>query len=250
MKYYFLTDDSEKSLSPFFSKVVLSASIFSVVITVAVIFVFWPRQPLSSFILAETIPHTFFLIFTTILIVYCYVNLCCGCGDMVQRGYNIIKYPTEKSTYEKEIGFYQYGLIESLLHTLILLLPFVPLLILPTAISAVSLISFFKAVFILYTASLICRLIGFLVYLFWGRFSTLGYFVARAVMIVLIFGTIFFAPFINPLRRLYILNQPSKSDGFAFISYLVIVLLAILCLVVSNHILVKRNIQRAGSRPD
>jgi hypothetical protein len=163
---------------------------------------------------------------------------------MIQRGYHIIKYPTDKSTFEKEIEFYHYGLIEFLLHTLILLLPFVPLLILPAAISAVSLITFIKAVSILLTASLICRMFGFMVYLFWGRLSTLGYFVARAFMILFIFGTIFFAPFVNPLRLLYLLNQRPNGTGFAIVSYMVIVLLAILCLSITNHILVRRNINK------
>jgi hypothetical protein len=244
MKYYYLTDDSEKSLAPFFSKMVLSASFLSVVIIVGLMFVFWPRQPLSSFMTAERIPHTFFLIFGATLIVYSYVNLCCGCGDMIQRGYHIIKYPTDKSTFEKEIEFYHYGLIEFLLHTLILLLPFVPLLILPAAISAVSLITFIKAVSILFTASLICRMFGFMVYLFWGRLSTLGYFVARAIMILFIFSTIFFAPFVNPLRLLYLLNQRPDGIGFSIVSYMVMVLLAILCLSITNHILVRRNINK------
>jgi len=250
MKYYYLTDDSEKSLAPFFSKMVLAASFLSVVIIVGLTFVFWPRQPLSSFMIAEKIPYTFFLIFGATLIIYCYVNLCCGCGDMIQRGYHIIKYPTDKSTFEKEIGFYHYGLIAFLLHTLILLLPFVPLLILPAAISAVSLITFLKAVSILFTASLICRLFGFMVYLFWGRMSTLGYFVARTIMILFIFGTIFFAPFINPLRLLYVMNQRLHGIGFAFVSYMMIALVAILCLSITNHILVRHNIKKGGLRSD
>jgi hypothetical protein len=198
--------------------------------------------------MAERIPHTFFLIFGATLIVYSYVNLCCGCGDMIQRGYHIIKYPTDKSTFEKEIEFYHYGLIEFLIHTLILLLPFVPLLILPAAISAVSLITFIKAVSILFTASLICRMFGFMVYLFWGRLSTLGYFVARAIMILFIFGTIFFAPFVNPLRLLYLLNQRPDGIDFSIVSYMVMVLLAILCLSITNHILVKRNITSVVSQ--
>jgi hypothetical protein len=78
MKYYYLTDDSEKSLAPFFSKMVLSASFLSTVIIVVLMFVFWPRQPLSGFMFAERIPHTFFLIFGATLIVYSYVKLCCG----------------------------------------------------------------------------------------------------------------------------------------------------------------------------
>jgi hypothetical protein len=248
MKIYYLTDESEKSLAPFFSKMVLSASFLSVVIIVGLMFVFWPRQPLSSFMMAERIPHTFFLIFGATLIVYSYVNLCCGCGDMIQRGYHIIKYPTDKSTFEKEIEFYHYGLIEFLIHTLIFLLPFVPLLILPAAISAVSLITFIKAVSILFTASLICRMFGFMVYLFWGRLSTLGYFVARAIMILFIFGTIFFAPFVNPLRLLYLLNQRPDGIDFSIVSYMVMVLLAILCLSITNHILVKRNITSVVSQ--
>jgi hypothetical protein len=244
MKYHYLTDESEKSLAPFFSKMVLSASFISVLIIIVLIFVFWPRQPLSSFIIAERIPHTFFLIFAPTLIVYSYVNLCCGCGDMIKHGYHIIKYPNDKSTFEKEIDFFHYGLIEFLLHTLILLLPFLPLLIMPAAISAVSLITFIKAVSILFTAALLCRMFGFMVYLFWGRLSTLGYFVARAIMILFIFGTIFFAPFINPLKLLYLLNQNPKGIGSAFVSYMVILLLATLCLSITNHILVRRNINK------
>ena len=250
MKFYYLTDDSEKSLAPFFSKMVLAASFLSVVMIVGLMFVFWPRRTLSSFMIAEAIPYTFFLIFGATLIVYSYVNLCCGCGDMIQRGYHIIKYPTDKSTFEKEIGFYHYGLIEFLLHTLVLLLPFVPLLIVPAAISAVSLITFIKAVSILFTAALICRMFGFMVYLFWGRLSTLGYFVARAIMILFIFGTIFWAPFINPLRLLYLLNQRPNGTGVAFVYYMVIALLAILGLSITNHILVRRNIKKGESRTD
>ena len=127
MKYYYLTDDSAKSLAPFFSKIVLSATFLSVIIIIAVMMVFWPRQPLSSFIVAETVPHTSFLIFIATLIVYSYVNLCCGCGDMIQRSYHIT-HLTDISTFEKENGFFQYGLFQFLLHTLILLLPFIPLL--------------------------------------------------------------------------------------------------------------------------
>ena len=176
MKYYYLTDDSEKSLAPFFSKMVLSASFISVVGVSVLLLIFWPHQPLSNFIIIDKIPLVFFLIFSATLIIYSYVNLCCGCGDMIQKGYFTVKYRTDKSTFEKEIEFFRYGLIEFLLHTLILLLPFLPLLILAASISAVGFMTFIKAVSILYSASLLCRMFGFMVYLFWGRSSTIGYF--------------------------------------------------------------------------
>jgi hypothetical protein len=244
MKYYFLTEDSEKSLAPFFSKMVLTASFISVVIISAILLIFWPRQPLADFIIVNKIPLAFFLIFAATLIIYCYVNLCCGSGDMIQRGYHIIKYRTDRSTFEKEIDFFRYGLIEFLLHTLILLLPFLPLLILAGSISAVSLITFVQAVFILYTASLLCRMFGFMVYLFWGRLSTLGYFVARAFMIVFIVGTFIFAPLINPLQFLYLLNESPNAMGLPFVLYMAIVMFATLLLILANHTLVRRHIKQ------
>jgi hypothetical protein len=244
MKYYFLTEDSETSLAPFFSKMVLTASFISVVIISAILLIFWPRQPLADFIIVNKIPLAFFLIFAATLIIYCYVNLCCGSGDMIQRGYHIIKYRTDRSTFEKEIDFFRYGLIEFLLHTLILLLPFLPLLILAGSISAVSLITFVQAVFILYTASLLCRMFGFMVYLFWGRLSTLGYFVVRAFMIVFIFGTFIFAPLINPLQFLYLLNESPNGMGLPFVLYMAIVMFATLLLILANHTLVRRHIKQ------
>jgi hypothetical protein len=244
MKYYFLTEDSEKSLAPFFSKMVLTASFISVVIISAILLIFWPRQPLADFIIVNKIPLAFFLIFAATLIIYCYVNLCCGSGDMIQRGYHIIKYRTDRSTFEKEIDFFRYGLIEFLLHTLILLLPFLPLLILAGSISAVSLITFVQAVFILYTASLLCRMFGFMVYLFWGRLSTLGYFVVRAFMIVFIFGTFIFAPLINPLQFLYLLNESPNAMGLPFVLYMAIVMFATLLLILANRTLVRRHINQ------
>ena len=84
---------------------------------------------------------------------------------MVRKGYYIIKYQTDKTTYEKEIEFYRYGMIEFLLHTLLLLLPFLPLLSLAGFSSAVSMTTFIMAVSVLYTTALFCRMSGFLVYL-------------------------------------------------------------------------------------
>jgi uncharacterized membrane protein len=200
----------------------------------------WPRQPLSDFILADKIPRAYFLIFSVTLIIYSYINLCCGCGDMIQRGYHIIKYPTDKSTYEKEIEFFRYGLVEFILHTVVLLLPFLPLMILAASVSAVAFMPFMKAVTILFTVSLLCRMFGFIVYLFWGRLSTIGYLVARAFMIVFIFGTFIFAPFINPIRHLYLLNDRPTVIGLPFALYMMIVIFAILLLIGVNHRLVRR----------
>ena len=248
MKYYYLTDESEKSLAPFFSKTVISASFASVALISVLLLLFWPRQPISAFIIVNEVPLVFFLIFSAALIINAYVNLCCGCGDMTRRGYYIIRYRTDLATYEKEINFLRYGLIEFLWHTLILLLPFLPLLIIAASISAVSFNIFIAAVSILYTVSLFCRMFGFVVYLFGGRMSTLVYIVARAFLIAYLFGTLLFVPFINPLRLLSLLDKGLYGVGYRFVLHMSVLTAIIIVLIAASHIIVKRHIGKEETR--
>jgi hypothetical protein len=246
MKFYFLTDESEKSLAPFFSKRILETVMASVVIVGALLMVFWSRRPLAELIASGNEPTIFFLVFAATLIVNSYVNIGCGGGEMVRKGYHMINYQTDKPTYEMEIDFYRYGLVEFLLHTLLLLLPFLPLLSLTAFSPAVSRITFVMAVTVLYTTSLFCRMSGFVVYLIWGRTSTLGYFAARSLMIFFVFLTVFFAPAINPLQLLYRLNQSPRSMGYPFAIYLAAVLFAIFTLIMVSNALVRRHINKSS----
>ena len=104
MKYYYLTDESEKSLAPFFSKMVLSASLACIVIVGLSVLIFWPRQPLGGYIIADKVPYVFFLIFGATLIVSCYLSICCGRGEAISRHYFIL-YQSDVPTFEKEIDF-------------------------------------------------------------------------------------------------------------------------------------------------
>ncbi|MGD8523044.1 MAG: hypothetical protein PVF56_17990 [Desulfobacterales bacterium] len=248
MKYYYLTDESEKSLAPFFSKMILSASFTCVVLISVVLLLVWPRRPISAFIVVNEVPLVYFLVFTAALIISAYLNLCCGCGDMTRRGYYIIKYRTDLTTYEKEIDFLQYGLIEFLWHTLILLLPFMPLLLLAASISAVSFTIFIAALSILYVVSLFCRMFGFVVYFFWGRMSTVGYIVARSFLVAYLFGTLFFVPFINPIHLLSLLSKDSYGIGLRFVFNMAVLTAIILLLIAASHIMVKRHIVKEETR--
>ena len=247
MKYYYLTDNSERSLTPFFSKLVLSAGFTSVVIVSILVLIFWPRQPLADFMIANKIPLGFFLVSGAVLIVYGYVNLSCGGGEMIARHY-FVRYRTDVTTFEKEIDFLRYGLIEFLLHTLILLLPFLPLLILGASISVASIVSLFKVVCIVYTGALLFRLFGFMAYLLWGRLSSLGYFTGRLFMVVFVFGTLIFLPQINPLHVLYDLNEYPGAFAWQFVLYMGFVVFAILLLIAANHKLVRRHINQEKTK--
>ena len=246
MKFYYLTDESEKSLAPFFSKRVLETIMAGVAIVGVFLMVFWSRRPLAELIAAGDTQMIFFLIFAATLIVYSYVNLCCGGGELVRRGYHMVNYRTDKPTHEKEIAFYRYGMIEFILHTLVLLLPFLPLLSLAAFSSALSMSPFIMAVSVLFATSLFCRLAGFLVYLFWGRSSTLGYFTARLLMIFYVFATLFFAPAVNPLQLLYRLNYNPNSVGYPIAIYMAVVSVAILVLILVSNVLVNRHINKSG----
>lgn len=249
MNFYFLTDESEKSLAPFFSKRVLETVMAGVAIVGIFLMIFWSRRPLADFIAAGEGPRLFFLAFAATLIVYSYVNLCCGGGELVRRGFHMINYGIDKPTHEIEIAFYRYGLIAFFLHTVALLLPFLPLLALAAFSSAVSMATFAMALPILLTASLVCRLAGFLVYLFWGRSSTLGYFVARLVMILFFFATLFLVPAVNPLRLLYLLNRNPAGIGSGYAIYIMAVSFAILVLILVSNALVKRHMNNeSGSK--
>lgn len=244
MKFYFLTDESEKSLAPFFSKRVLETVFGSAVIIGAILIAFWPRKPLFESIASGSEPIVFFLTAGATLVVYSYVNLCCGSGDMVRKGYYMIRYQIDKPTYEKEIDFYRYGLIEFLLHALLLMLPFLPMLALAAFSSAASTATFIMAALVLYITAVFCRMSGFLVYLLWGRTSNLSYFASRALMILFVFASILFAPAVNPLHLIYLLTQDPEGRGYPFAIYISVVLLATLALILANSALVRRNLNK------
>jgi hypothetical protein len=246
LKYYYLTDDSERSLAPFFSKPVLSACFNGVVIIGISLIICWPRQPLSEFVGENKIPMVFFIIFAATLIVNSYINLCCGCGELIRRGFYFVKYPPAIATFEKESDFFTYGLIGFLLQSQMMLLLFLPLLILAASISAVSFIPFLQALSILYFAALLCRMFGFMVYLIWGRTSMVGYFIARTFMIFFIFGTFFWVPFLNPLQILYLLNKSTGDIGLFFALYMTTVIFATLLLIGTNHFLIRRHLSEKG----
>ncbi len=248
MKFNYLTDDSEKSLAPFFSSITLSSTLYSVFIASGLVLLFWPWQDFANFMIKHQAPLTFFAIFTATLITNAYVNLRCGRGEMFTSHYFTGSgYYQEATTFEKENNFLQYGLIAFLLHTLLLLFPFLPLLILSTAMSGLPLTAFARAISIVFTASLLCRLFGFLMYLFRGRASLIGYLLARIFLIIFILVTAIVASEINPILPIYEMNRGLESIGLSltssYVLYMAAVISAISLLVIVNYLLVRRCIK-------
>jgi len=243
MNWDYLYDESEKTLTPFFSEPILSYHFRCLIIAGIVLLILWPRLPFYHFLEASHAPLLFFQVFVAATILCSYLSLRCGRGEMVQRDY-FSEYYEEPPCFEKERNFFTYGLVGFLLHTAFLVLPFIPILIIATTVSWLPFALFAKAVIVLYASALLCRITGFLLYLLGGRLSYSGYFIARIFIIFYLFATALFYSRINPLNILYRLNKDVKSAGSpldsSFGFYMAATGVALCTLIFICHLLILR----------
>jgi hypothetical protein len=244
-------DRSKTSLVPFSPRVMLSATYTAVLITGVVVMYFWPRQHLAGYINANDMPLAFFAAFSISLIIQSYLSLRGGRGEMIQKD-DYFQPEEDLPPVECRADFIPRGLVECVIHTALLVSPFVPLLILGAALSAMSLQAFTQALAVLVTASLLCRILGVTFYLAQGRRRILGYLASRCVMIGFVFGTLVFAPMINPLHILYGLQfdlhrtgNLVKHSGYVYSGG---VALAIFSLALINHWLAGRRLKQETQR--
>ncbi len=251
MRFDYLTNDAERSLAPFFSPRMLGITFNCVLILGLLLMLLWPKTDPFNFIEGQRIPLIFSGIFAAALLINSYVNLRCGRGEMLPDDFLTRLEEKDVITLEEEYGFFSYGLVQSLLHTLFLLLLMLPVLIVSATVSGISLEVFAKAFSVLFTASLLCRMYGFLMYLCYGRWSRGGYLLSRIFFILFIFVTGFFAGFANPILLIYFLHRGEEIlTGFplgAYSLYMIIVTGAIMLLILSNQTMLRRNIQKEKS---
>ena len=246
MKFDYLTDNSEKSLAPFFSAKMLVVTFNSIWILGLILIIFWPRRTLFLFVMGHRIPLSFFVVFAVALLVNSYVNLRCGRGEIFQHRLSSRLAMENIVTFEEMRDFFSYGFVAFLLHTLFLLLFLLPLLIVSAAISAVTPVVLIKALSIIFTVSLCCRMFGFLVFLLWGRWRFVGYLTTRTFYIFFIFATGAFAGYVNPALLLHAfyggqaLFAPLSAN--AYFIYMIVVTFAILLLAMVNQRMVRRKV--------
>lgn len=245
MRFDYLYTPTEKSLAPFFSPRMLSITFNCVWILCVLLMVFWPKMGLFNFIEENEVPLVFLRTFVAALLVNSYVNLRCGRGEMYPED---IRYKLENKeviTFEEENDFFSYGLVEALLHTTFLLLLLLPILIVSASLSGISLQVFAKALSILFTSSLLCRLFGFLIIPCYRKWSWVGYFSIRLFFIFFMFVTGVFAPFANPILLVNSFHTGEeilpRSPVSTYAVYMIVVTAAILLLTLVNQAIVRRN---------
>jgi len=212
MKWDYIHDESEKTLAPFFSELIITYNFRCLITAGIVLLAMWPRKPFYHFLEAAYAPLSFFQVSATVAILCSYLSLRCGRGEMVQRDFYSDFY-SELPVFEKERNFFTYGLVGFLLHTAFLVLPYIPILIIAKIVSWVPFTPFAKTVLVLYASALLCRMIGFVLYLLGGRLSYSCYFVARVLFILYLFATTLFYSRLNPLHILYELNKDVNTAG-------------------------------------
>ncbi len=93
--------------------------------------------------------------------------------------------------------------------TLLIFLGF-PLFIASAVVSGISLQVFAKAVSVLFGATLLCRMFGFLIHLLCRNQDWLKYHLARLFFILFFFISGAFASFVNPIFMIYFLHKDEK----------------------------------------
>ncbi|MFC1820972.1 hypothetical protein ACFLZG_07825, partial [Thermodesulfobacteriota bacterium] len=102
-----------------------------------------------------------------------YINLRCGRGEISRR--NIYPWSDRKKiiTFEQERFFISYGLLGFSLHTVFLLFPLIPVLLVSASISGIPIQGFTRAFSVLFTTSLLCRMFGFMIHLSFGKWRVI-----------------------------------------------------------------------------
>ncbi|MEW6187897.1 MAG: hypothetical protein AB1585_19385 [Thermodesulfobacteriota bacterium] len=206
MKLDYILGESEKDLAPIFSSPMSSITLSSLWIMGILLFLSWPYTSLYRYLQDARIPWTFFSTFAGALIIISYINIRCGLGEIIP---NIVYARLERegvTTREEERDYFSYGLPQTLIHTLTLLLLLLPFLILAGAINGIPWRIFILGLSIIFSASLLCRQVAFLLLLIWGRWRLSGYLGARLFFCFFLFATGFFLPAINPLLLLFNLH--------------------------------------------
>ena len=246
MRFEYLGEPTEKSLAPLFSTRMRSVT-FDTVLALSIVLLFLlmllPKEGIAVFMREGESPMTSFYTFSAALVMMSYVSLRSGRGEMYPEE---ISYRLEKGeliTYEEGYDFLSYGLVESLLHTMTLMMFLLPILVISASFSGTSLSAFLGASSILYSSSMLCRLFGFMTYLLFKKSALVGYLLARIFFILLMAGTSQLAPLASPiLCTKGLLAGAETQVRFALGSYplfMMVSAVAILCLTLVNQAILR-----------
>jgi hypothetical protein len=229
---YFI-DSTGHALVPFFSKRIMSTAFYITLILGGLTILTWPWQGFVIHMKDQRVPFTFPVVFIGLFAIQTYMHLRLGRGEIgINYHFTHEKIHQQYLATEVVRPFLQYGFVKFCFQIVALLLPALPILLLATAISGFSLLTCLKALSVVATAALICRLWGFWLYELWGNASIFGYFLARIFLAGTMYLTGFLKTPINPLRVLYQMDSDKSASQSLFEQpYVLYILMAFGCIL-------------------
>ncbi len=235
-------------MAPLFSKAMLSSVYTCVVLISLLLMAFWPQNDFHIFILDNDVPLNFPVVFTAVMLAVSYINLRCGRGEMIQQSFPARYVEQEVRTLEEQNNFIAFGLIRFVIHTFLLILPFLPILMFSATLSDISLPMLSKACAVLYSSALLCRLFAFQIYLHFGKWSQIASIMSVGLFLFYFGATVFIAPFSNPLYiiiRFYLGSETVLNSTLqTWTLYALTVTILILIFIAANEIVIRYKMAR------
>lgn len=217
MRLGYLLNDSEYSLSSFFSEDFLSAIMTCVYLVGACMVCFWPGFTFSRFIFLKTTPLIFPVILIFSLIYVSYLNLSCGAGDFFKKNKFGLKTKKDAAqTFEVAIYLFAYVLPAFATHTVLIYLILLPFYIISSAVSGISMTVLAICLGVLLISSVISRFLGYFSYLVCGSLSLTGFLLSRMLFTLYFFLSGYINPVFNPIYIIYQVYRKEKFDSFIY----------------------------------
>ena len=199
----FLLGSSDAALVPLLSTNLLSLLFNALWIIALFMFIFWPQKSYYLYFREKDAPINFLVVYLSILLVVSFISLRSGKGEFINQDFSERMTRSETTTDDESHGFLSFGLIRAIFQTFCFCLPFIPVLITSAALSEISMTMLWRSFVVLYTSALLCRLMGFLIYLIFGKWNQFGTLISWGVYVTFFVGTGYFAPFANPILLIY-----------------------------------------------
>ena len=225
--------------SYFLSKEPLTAALHYLLALATVLFVIWPK---SQYLRVGSPPLTFDIEVIVATVIMAYLSFSYGAGKLGDE----VAQVTPRLLISQ--GLPRRGMVAGLTvltlgHTLFFVVLALPLLVAAAHVSGVSPENFGRALLLMVICTLAYRWLGLLTLCVWETQDFMRYVVARAAFVVIVLGSAFFLPSVNPLLGLISMSFGEELGQVVMLfhyelSYATVALIIHLLLLLGAYIMV------------
>jgi len=229
----------------FLTKAPLSVALNCLLALGTVLFVIWPK---SQHLRIGSPPLTFGVLAIAVMLITTYLSFSYGSGSLVEGPEQDFRTWLVAQHSQVHGAFGGLTLLTTA-HTLFLLALPLPLLLAASHVSGVTWHAFGKTYALMMVCTLAYRWLGLLALCLWVTQEFLRYVVVRAAFVLLVLGSAFFLPPLNPLRGLISISFADEVGQVVTrfgrqASYADVALIIHLLLLLASYIMVRTLIKR------